>query len=211
MATRGSAKRKPKATQRRSRRSTARARGNGSGEQADVDAIELLKSDHREVERLFKQFKDTNSKDRQQTIAAQICDALRTHAAIEEEIFYPAFLEATDETDIHHEAEIEHEGVKHLIEEIETAGVGDDHFEARVSVLSEMVRHHVEEEEGRGGMFKKAAKSDMDLDALGAELKRRKEELMAEARDDMDGTARSMRQVPMLRRRRQGQREARAK
>lgn len=210
MATRDNTTRK-RQTKARGRRSVARARGNGSRTKAAEDAIELLKSDHREVERLFKQFKDTNSQDRQQALAVKICDALRTHTAIEEEIFYPAFLEATDDTEIHHEAEIEHGGVKHLIEEIETAGASDDHFEARISVLSELVRHHVEEEESRGGMFSEARKSEMDLDALGEQLRQRKDELTAEARADLDGTARTMRQVPMLRRRRQGQREARAK
>ncbi len=88
---------------------------------------------------------------------------MRTHTTIEEEIFYPAFLEATDDTDLHHEAEIEHAGAKHLIGEIESTGPEDDHFEARVTVLQEMIKHHVKEEEQRGGMFTKAQSSDMDL------------------------------------------------
>src|SRR5262249_60039845 len=74
---------------------------------------------------------------------------------------YPAFLEATGEKDIHHEAEVEHEGAKKLIAEIEAAGPDDDYFDARVSVLSEMINHHVNEEEKRGGMFAKARDSEM--------------------------------------------------
>jgi hypothetical protein len=141
----------------------------------------LLKADHREVERLFGEFESTRSDDRKQEIAARICEALKAHTTIEEEIFYPAFLEATEETDIHHEAEIEHAGATHLIEEIESAGPEDDHFEARVTVLKEMVRHHVNEEEKRGGMFTKASSSDMDLTALGRQLRERKLEIMGEA------------------------------
>ena len=112
---------------------------------------------------MFGEFESTRSDDRKRELAEQICAALRTHTTIEEEIFYPAFLEATDDTDLHHEAEIEHAGAKHLIGEIESAGPEDDHFEARVTVLQEMIKHHVKEEEQRGGMFAKAQSSDMDL------------------------------------------------
>src|SRR6185503_8757311 len=112
--------------------------------------------------------------------AAKICEALRTHTTIEEEIFYPAFLEATEEEDIHHEAEVEHEGAKKLIAEIETSGPDDDYFDAKMKVLSEMIKHHVNEEEQRDGMFAKAKKSDMDLEALGQQLAERKAEVKGE-------------------------------
>ena len=61
------------------------------------DAIALLKADHREVEQMFKEFEKTDSVEKKQELARQICNALKVHATIEEEIFYPAFLEATDE------------------------------------------------------------------------------------------------------------------
>lgn len=130
---------------------------------------------------MFRAFEDTRFEDRKRELAEQICLALRTHTAIEEEILYPSFLEATEETEIHHEAEIEHSGAKRLIDEIEDTGPEDDHFEARISVLKEMIRHHVHEEERRGGMFRKAQSSDMDLSALGQQLKERKLELMGES------------------------------
>jgi hypothetical protein len=164
-----------------------------------------LKADHRDVERMFGEFENARSNDRKQELAEQICLALRTHAAIEEEMFYPAFLEATDETDIHHEAEIEHAGAKHLIDEIESAGPEDDHFEARVTVLQEMIRHHVNEEEKRGGMFSKAQSSDMDLATLGRQLRERKLELMGESAME-EG---SRRQPPPQSRSRAGTRELR--
>ncbi len=115
---------------------------------------------------------------------------MRAHTTIEEEIFYPAFLEATEDTALHHEAEIEHEGAKHLIEEIESAGPRDDHFEARVTVLAEMIKHHVKEEEQRGGMFSKAQNSDMDLAELGRRMKERKLELMGEDSAGLEGALR---------------------
>ena len=138
----------------------------------------MLKADHREVEELFSQFEGTSSSSRKQALAEKICAALKAHATIEEEIFYPAFLEATDETDIHHEAEVEHDGAKKLIAAIEDSGPDDEYFDARVSVLSEMIKHHVKEEEGRDGMFGKAKQADMDLVALGEQLATRKAQIM---------------------------------
>jgi hypothetical protein len=145
-----------------------------------MDAISLLKADHREVEGWFEQFEKARSDDRKLELANKICTALKVHTLIEHEIFYPAFLEATQEEDIHHEAEIEHESAKKLIAEIEGSGPQDEYYDARVTVLSEMVKHHVNEEEKRDGMFAKARKSDMDLVALGEQLATRKQELMSQ-------------------------------
>lgn len=167
------AKAKRKSRAGRSTRSTPR-RAAGSR----TDAIGLLKSDHREVESLFAQFQKTRSQDRKLELARRVCAALKVHTAIEEEIFYPAFYEATGEKSIHHEAEVEHEGAKKLIAEIEASGPQDDYFDAKVKVLSEMIRHHVNEEEKRDGMFAKAKQSEMDLAALGEQLAARKSELM---------------------------------
>jgi hemerythrin superfamily protein len=144
---------------------------------AAKDAIALLKADHRQVEDWFSQFKKARSKDRKQKLAEKICHALKVHTRIEEEIFYPAFLVATREKEIHHEAEVEHAGAKKLISEIEALNSEDDYFDAKVSVLSEMIKHHVKEEERPGGMFSEARKSDMDLDDIGVRLKARKDQL----------------------------------
>jgi hemerythrin superfamily protein len=157
------------------------------------DAIDLLKADHRQVEEWFGQFESTRSDNRKQRLAGQICRALKVHTQIEEEIFYPAFLEATDEEDIHHQAEIEHEGAKRLIADIESAGPEDDYYDARVSVLSEMIKHHVNEEEKRDGMFAKARQAGMDLLGLGKHLKTRKAELMSESEDESEPSDRTSR------------------
>jgi hypothetical protein len=167
------AKRKKQARAQRSRtRSTSR-------QAQPRDAIALLKADHRQVEEWFAAFESARSSDKKQTLASNICQALKVHATIEEEIFYPAFLEATDEEDIHHEAAIEHDGAKKLIAAIERSGPDDEYFDARVKVLSEMIKHHVNEEEKRDGMFAKARQSEMDLQALGESLAARKSQLMS--------------------------------
>lgn len=155
--------------------STARARSKRA------DAIGLLKADHRQVEAWFSQFSKSKNRQKKQQLAAQICDALTTHTTIEEEIFYPAFIEATGDKATHHEAVVEHAGAKKLVAEIQAMSPDDDYYDARVTVLSEMIKHHVKEEEQPGGMFSEAKKSDMDLQAMGEQLLARKQELQATA------------------------------
>jgi hemerythrin superfamily protein len=145
------------------------------------DAIALLKADHRQVAEWFSQFDKAKSTSKKQLLATQICDALTVHTAIEEELFYPAFIEATGDKDLHHEAVVEHAGAKKLIAEIQGMSADDDYFDAKVTVLSEMIKHHVKEEEQPGGMFAEARKSDMDLAELGEQLLARKQELQAQA------------------------------
>jgi hemerythrin superfamily protein len=161
----------------------SKAKGRASGARKtdtaarSQDAIALLKADHRQVEEWFAQFEKARDDERKQELANKICKALTVHTTIEEEIFYPAFLEATDDKDMHHEAEIEHEGAKQLIAKIEASSPDDDYFDSKVKVLSEMIKHHVKEEEQPDGMFAEARKSDMDLDALGEQMAQRKAEL----------------------------------
>jgi hypothetical protein len=172
--TRSTTKAKSRKTPGRTRTAT---RGSGRNGPARNDAIALLKSDHRQVEDWFQQFEKARSDDRKRDLATKLCNALRVHTQIEEEIFYPAFYEATQEVDLHHEAIVEHDGAKKLIAEIESSGPEDEFYDARVSVLSEMIKHHVKEEEQRDGLFAKARNSDMDLAALGEQLAARKADL----------------------------------
>jgi len=144
------------------------------------DAIALLKADHRKVEELFAQFEKASSGQRKRSLAEQICLELSVHAQIEEEIFYPA-CEGAVEEDLIKEAYVEHDGAKMLIAEIEAGGPGDEFYDAKVKVLSEMIEHHVEEEEKRvEGMFSQARNNGVDVDALGAQMMARKEELIAQ-------------------------------
>lgn len=141
-------------------------------------ALDLLKADHADVKKLFDQFekqkKNEDDEGMEQTVQA-VCQALSVHAQIEEEIFYPALRAAADAEDALDEADVEHSHVKELVGQLEGAQAGDDHFEARVKVLSEYVQHHVDEEEST--IFSKARKADVDLVALGEQLRARKEEL----------------------------------
>jgi len=146
------------------------------------DAISLLKADHRQVEAWFAEFDGARNSSRKQQLASKICEALSVHTMIEEEIFYPAFLQSTEDKDTHHEAIVEHAGAKKLIAEIQGMSPEDDYFDAKVTVLSEMIKHHVKEEEKPGGMFAGAKKSEMDLSAVGEQLLARKRELQSRSR-----------------------------
>jgi hemerythrin superfamily protein len=146
------------------------------------DAIALLKADHRQVEGWFAEFERSKSVSNKAQLASKICDALTVHTTIEEEIFYPAYLEATADRDVHHEALVEHDGAKTLVAQIRKMSPDDDFFDAKMTVLSEMVKHHVKEEEKAAGMFGEAKKSTMDLQALGEQLLARKRELQAQTK-----------------------------
>ena len=176
-SSRKTSSRKTSSSRTSSRRAKSPARTTRRRSPVRTDAISLLKADHRQVETWFEQFEKARSDDRKRDLATNICNALRVHSAIEEEIFYPAFYEATREEDLHHEAIIEHDGAKKLIAEIESSGPDEEFYDARVTVLSEMIKHHVKEEEQRDGMFAKARSSGMDLEALGEQLAERKKEL----------------------------------
>jgi len=145
-----------------------------------LDAIALLKQDHRTVEDLFAQFEKASGDGRKQTIAEQICLELSVHAKIEEEIFYPA-CEGKVEEDLLKEAYVEHDGAKLLIAQIMAGEPSDEFYEAKVTVLQEQIEHHVEEEEKRmEGLFSQARKAGLDMDELGAQLAARKQELTSE-------------------------------
>jgi len=144
------------------------------------DAIALLKADHRTVEALFEKFEAASGNGAKRKLAERICMELTIHAQIEEEIFYPA-CEGKIEEDLLKEAYVEHDGAKVLIAEIEAGGPDDDYYDAKVKVLSEQIEHHVEEEEKRmEGMFSQARKAGLDMDALGEQLRARKDELTAQ-------------------------------
>lgn len=146
-----------------------------------TDAIALLKADHRKVEELFEKFESARSSSKQ-AIAEQICNELKVHATIEEEIFYPA-LRGKIEEDTLNEAYVEHDGAKVLINDIMAGNPEDEFYDAKVKVLSEEIKHHVREEEmPKEGMFAQAREADVDLVDLRDRLTARKEELLAEAR-----------------------------
>ena len=143
------------------------------------NAITLLRADHQKVTDLFENFEKSRATAKKKVIAQEICKELTVHATIEEEIFYPAAKAALDDTEMVPEALVEHDGVKKLIAEIE-GSVEGEMFEARVKVLSELIKHHVKEEQTE--LFPAVKKTSLDLTALGAQLVARKTELLEELR-----------------------------
>jgi hemerythrin superfamily protein len=123
-----------------------------------MDAIALLKADHREVEQLFKQFEKAGDRalKQKEKLVEKMIRALAVHAAIEEMFFYPTVRTAAlkkdnklgeDASDLVLESLEEHHIVKWTLSELEKMNASDERFEAKVTVLIESVKHHVEEEE----------------------------------------------------------------
>lgn len=143
------------------------------------DAIALLKADHEAVSDLFAEYDKARSAPRKQALVDEICTALRVHARIEEEIFYPAVKAALKDKLLVPEATVEHAGVTDLLAQLEGAEPDGEMYDAKVKVLSEYVKHHVKEEQTE--MFPKVKASSLDLVELGERMAERKQDLLAEA------------------------------
>ena len=158
----------------------------GMTNEEGTNALELLKRDHQEVDKMFHQFeeiKDGAGDDEKENLVTQICDALTVHARIEEQIFYPAARRALGEQegkDLLDEAAVEHQTLKDIIGRLEAAPTDDPLYDAGVKVLSEYVKHHVKEEENE--LFPKVRSSDMDLMAVGQQLEAQKQQLQGRTR-----------------------------
>ena len=160
---------------------TSRSTSTSKKTSESPEAMSLLMDDHKKVQKLFKEFEkisESGSKKEKAQLAQQICQELKIHTTIEEEIFYPAVREAIDASDILDEAEVEHNTAKTLISQIESCEPSDDHYDAMVTVLGEYVNHHITEEEKE--MFPKVKKSKLDTASLGEEMLERKQELMSQ-------------------------------
>jgi len=148
------------------------------------DAIALLKADHRKVEKLFEEFKTARDEARKVALVREICTELTVHATIEEKIFYPACSAKVEEDRLDEaldEAHVEHDGAKVLIAELSQGSPRDEFYDAKVKVLSELIRHHVkEEEQPKEGIFARAREAGLDLEALGTRLRMLKDELLAD-------------------------------
>ncbi len=149
----------------------------------DPKSVAMLKQDHRDVAALFKEFKDA-APARKLEIARQTSQMLKVHTTIEEEIFYPA-IKARIEDDMVNEAVVEHASAKDLIAQIDGMSGKEELFNAKVTVLSELIDHHVREEEAE--MFKQAKASGIDLDALGDRMEARKAELESDKSFSLTG------------------------
>jgi hemerythrin superfamily protein len=152
------------------------------------DAISLLKEDHRDVEKLFKQFeKAGDAAERQKRhLADAMIAALSQHAVIEERIVYPwarEYIEGADDMVL--EAVEEHRVVKWLLTEIAVMPPSDERFDAKVTVLMESVRHHVKEEESDLFPDLRTVATRSELLELGERIRAAKKD--APTHPDLDG------------------------
>jgi hemerythrin-like domain-containing protein len=154
-------------------------------EESGVDAIEMLKDDHKKVKALFREYEaagDAAFKTKQR-IADKVFSELEVHSMLEEEIFYPAVKECSDEEgqDLIEEGVEEHHVVKVLIKELKRLTPEDDVFDAKFKVLTENVEHHIDEEEGEMLPDARGRLGD-EIESLGDEMEARKNELLSAAR-----------------------------
>jgi hemerythrin-like domain-containing protein len=146
---------------------------------APQEATAMLRADHRKVSGLFEQYEKARSTAKKAALVATICNELKVHTQIEEEIFYPAVQAVLKDHELIPEANVEHGSVKALIAQVEGKTPDGDIFDARIKVMSEWVKHHVKEEQNE--MFPRARKTRLDMRALGARMAARKAELLAAA------------------------------
>lgn len=181
----------PRST-RRAAPATGRKTSAAARRGAPLDAIQLLKADHTKVDALFKQYEKARAPQKEKLVQT-ICQELKVHTQIEEEIFYPALRDAAtqkdDVADLLDEAKVEHNSAKQLMAELEAGSPGDELFDAKVKVLGEYIRHHVKEE--HRDIFPLARKR-MDIKAIGEQLAQRKAELMDAQDDDAAPQAKGM-------------------
>jgi len=141
------------------------------------DAIAMLKADHQRVRDLFSQYEAISHHATKRTLAAQVFMELETHAQLEENIFYPAVNEGTDEgPDLVKDSVQEHETVHQLIQELQGMEHNTDAFDTKFHELIRNVEHHVEEEESE--MFPLAEQElAEDLDEMSEEMQELKADL----------------------------------
>ena len=124
-----------------------------------MNALTLLKNDHADVESLFKRFEaladDASPLDTRE-IVEKVITQLSIHAELEEQLLYPALRERLDDGGDVLEGIEEHHVAKVLLWELDKLPATSERFDAKMAVLMEMIRHHVEEEEEEGGLFDRA-------------------------------------------------------
>ncbi|QPD04519.1 MAG: putative Hemerythrin HHE cation binding domain protein [Candidatus Nitrospira kreftii] len=138
--------------------------------------VEMLKEDHEKVKGLFEEFESAEQK-QQGDIAATAIMELEVHADLEEKLIYPAIREQIDDDEMMNEAVEEHHLVHVLIKELKKLKPKDEVFQAKFKVLGELVKHHIEEEEGE--ILPKAQESDIDWESLERAVMKRRDTLIA--------------------------------
>jgi hemerythrin superfamily protein len=157
-----------------------------------MDAITLLKEDHKTVEGLFKKFEQAGDRavKTKRQLVDQMIKELTTHAYIEETVFYPAARKAAPDTTDHVLESIEeHHVVVWMLSELARMDPADERFTAKVTVLIENVRHHVKEEEQDWFPQVRKAMGTKDLRQLAEELAAAKSRAPADPLKNISATA----------------------
>jgi hemerythrin superfamily protein len=141
----------------------------GKNASDDTNIVELLRKDHEKVKMLFREFESAEETDEKQNIVRQAITELEIHASAEEQIFYPAVREdSPDAAPNLDESFEEHHVMKFLIGELRDMSPTDERFDAKFTVLTENVKHHIKEEEAE--LFARARTGRLDLAELGTQL-----------------------------------------
>ena len=153
----------------------------------DEDAIDLLASDHDEIAELFDRYEALAGDDapahERRALAEEICTLLLVHAAIKEEIFYPAARAVLDEEYLIDEALVAEDSAGALIDDIQAGDPTEPRYDAQVRILHELLAQHFEEE--RTELFPRVRKTALDLEEIGAEMAAR-QELLISAGEEAD-------------------------
>ena len=167
----------PKSDATQNKQATGQTGGSNEATEAKTtDAITLLKTDHREVEKLFAEYEKATNRSRKAALIEQVAVMLKIHAELEESIFYPAVRKQAEADDKLDEAQVEHDTLKILIADLE-GGSNSEFRDAKVKVLAEYVKHHVQEEEAGDGILEQGRKGGLDLNDLGQQMAQLKAEL----------------------------------
>ena len=136
------------------------------------DAIAILKQDHRDIERVFKEFERAGQKEqrKKKKLVKQMVEQLSMHAQIEEQLFYPQLQEVAKENELALKAMEEHDLLKVLLEQLHTMTPEEQRFQAKVTVLIESVRDHVKEEEAELFPKMREAMTPIQLKDLGTRM-----------------------------------------
>jgi hemerythrin superfamily protein len=147
-----------------------------------MDVFKLLKQDHKEVKALFKKLENSRPSKAREKGAQQLYQALSVHTQVEESLFYPRLHEDEKLRDMINEAYEEHHAAKLLLEEFAKTSMEDERWDAKLTVLKEMIEHHVQEEEKE--VFPKAARvlGKDEAKSLGKQIEAAKKEQMRDAR-----------------------------
>lgn len=163
-----------------SRPNNSRTNNSRANTTARTEVLDQLKEDHKRVKKAYREFTKLDldqDPGRCEALVRQVLAELSVHAALEEELLYPAARDAIAEPDLIDEAEVEHESAHALMGQLKSMDAQDEKFAARFTVLCKYVMHHVKEEESE--LFPQLENARIDWESLAREMSERRAQLMS--------------------------------